>query len=248
MDEMIMKAYTVNIGVNTGSDPIRRSGPIYPNGSFDYVPIPHEGATETYDEIGLSSAFRRMNIEDKLYHETHHDPEFIGYTYGNYPEKKPYVAPLKQIENGDLLVFLGSLERTPHEMMGDEFPSWIVDPRGMYLLGFLEVIGILTHEGELFDDELGLESYATSVHYYYYDADPGNTSWIFKGSTKSCLFPVAVPLGRKEFEKLFDKRLPRKTKQSETAQVSSYTRTARQVANIPFLRKLISNYCPSVWQ
>jgi hypothetical protein len=235
-----MKAFTVNIGVNTATEPIRRSGPIYPNGTFDYVPIPGDSGI-TYDEIGLASAFRRMGIEDRLGNGVHHDPEFIGFTYGTHPEEWPNVANLKQIERGDLLVFFGSLESTSHELLGESFPKWITDSRGMYLMGLFEVNGILTRDGERFEKTQGTKAYSSNAHFEYFEHNPEDTSWIFKGSPKSCLLPVAVPVRRNEFETLFDHSLPKKSKQSETALVSSYMRTARQVVNVPYLITLISS-------
>ncbi len=241
-----MKAFTVNIGINTTTKPIRRSGPIYSNGTFNYVPIPLDSGI-SYEEIGLSSAFTRMGIEDKLGHGVHYDPEFIGFTYGTHPEDWPNVANLKQIERGDLLVFFGSLERTTHELLGESFPSWIADTRGMYLMGLFEVDGILTRAGERLESKLGKNAYRSNPHFDYFVQDPEDTSWIFKGSPKSSLFPMAVPVKRTEFEKLFDQPLPKKSKQSETALVSSYMRTARQVVDVPYLITLVSKYCPSVW-
>ena len=242
-----MKAFTTNIAVNTSSERIRRSGPIYANGSFTYIPIPFAGSDITYADIRLKSAFRRMGIKEKLKHGVHYDPEFAGYTFGTYPEEKSSVANLKRIRRGDLLVFFGSLERTTHELYGDRFAPWIADPRGMYLFGFFEVIGILTRNGEILSKPLGKIAYSTNAHYVYYKSDPGNNSWIFKGSNNSCLLSTAIRIGRKEFEKLFDLKLPRKSNQSETALVSSYMRSAREVADVPFLIKLISEYCPVEW-
>jgi hypothetical protein len=242
-----MKAFTVNIGINTSTKPIRRSAPIYPNGTFDYVPIPWDSGI-TYEEIGLTSAFFRIGIEDKLDQGVHHDPEFIGFTYGTRPEDWGNVANLKKVEKGDFIVFFGSLECTEHELMGDSFPEWIANPRGMYLMGLFEVEGILTRDGEKFESKLGRKSYASNPHFDYFEQDSDDTSWIFKGSSKSCLLPVAVPVTRVEFEELFDQPLPKKSNQSETALVSSYMRTAREVANIPYLIDLISKYSPSTWR
>ena len=242
-----MRAFTTNIAVNTSLKPIRRSGPIYANGPFTYIPIPFAGSDITYADIGLKSAFKRMGISDYLDHGVHYDPEFAGYTFGTYPNEKPSVANLKQISRGDLLVFFGSLERTKHEKYGDSFESWIADSRGMYLFGFFEVIGILTKNGELLKPSLGKSAYSTNAHFGYYELNSKNNSWIFKGSKNSCLLPVAIPIKRRDFHQLFDMKLPRKTHQSETAQVSSYMRSAREVENVPYLIEMISDYRPSKW-
>ena len=52
---------------------------------------------------------------------------------------------------------------------------------------------------------------------------------------------------RTEFEELFGQFLPKKSKQSEAALVSSYMRTAREVANVPYIIALISKFNPSIW-
>lgn len=240
-----MRAFVVNVGINTSADCLGRSAPIYANGTFDYIPIPSDNEQNpTYDEIGLTSSFERMNILHRIDDHIHHDPEFVSFTFGDFPTR-PRTSNLKEIKYGDLLLFIASLKRTKHEQLGSTFKKWIISDRGMYLIGLFEIIGILTKDGERFRKKLGRSKYKKNPHYRRFADNKEDESWIFKGSDKSCLFPVAVPVQRHDLEKLF-KIKTSKTSQTETAQVSSYTRTAREIIDVDYLREMVQKLNPSV--
>jgi hypothetical protein len=242
---MNMRAFTVNVGINTSPDYLGRSAPIYANGTFDYIPIPSENKRNpTYEELGLTSVFERLKILDKVDRNVHHDPEFVTYTYGDFP-MAARTSNLKEMNSGDLLLFIASLKRTKHERLGINFQKWIIPNRGMYLIGMFEVIGIFTKEGELFRKKLGKSAYKANPHYKRFIEDDEDGSWIFKGSNRSCLFPVAVPIRRHDLAELFDID-PARTQQTETAQVNSYTRTAREIMNIEHLTKIVKKLNPSL--
>jgi hypothetical protein len=240
-----LKAFTVNVGINTTPEALGRSAPIYPNGTFNYVPIPTDDEnTPTYEELGFTSTFERMRIEDRLKVNVHHDPEFVTFTFGDFPTRSR-TSHLKDMEYGDLLLFIASLKQTKHKVIGSTFQKWIIPNRGMYLIGMFEVIGILTKDGEQFSKKLGRNAYKKNPHYKRFQENESEESWIFKGSNRSTLFPIAVPLFRTDLRKMFGIRLA-KTNQTETAQVNSYTRTAREVADIAYLSKIIRKRCPLV--
>ncbi|MFW9843085.1 MAG: hypothetical protein ACFFEV_00755 [Candidatus Thorarchaeota archaeon] len=240
-----MKAFTVNVGINTGVACLGRSAPIYANGTFDYIPIPSENKQNpTYDDLGLTSAFDRMNILHRIDEHVHHDPEFVTYTYGDFPTASR-TSNLKEMNHGDLLLFIASLKRTKHERLGSNFQKWITPDRGMYLIGLFEVIGILTKDGELFRKKLGKAAYKKSPHYRRFIDYDDDESWIFKGSNRSCLFPVAIPIRRHDLVNLFDIE-PVRTNQTETAQVNSYTRTAREIVDIEYLARIVKKQNPSL--
>ena len=240
-----MRAFTVNVGINTSPDYLGRSAPIYANGTFDYIPIPSENRRNpTYDELGLTSAFERMNILDRIDTNVHHDPEFVTYTYGDFPTGSR-TSNLKDMSSGDLLLFIASLKRTKHEQLGSNFQKWIIPNRGMYLIGMFEVIGIFTKEGELFRKKLGRLAYKANPHYRRFIENDEDESWIFKGSNRSCLFPVAIPIRRHDLAELFDID-PAKTQQTETAQVNSYTRAAREIMDVDYLAKIVKKLNPSL--
>ncbi|MFW9890138.1 MAG: hypothetical protein ACFFER_18295 [Candidatus Thorarchaeota archaeon] len=239
-----MRAFTVNVGINTAAECLGKSAPIYPNGTFDYVPIPSDDdLNPTYDDLGFTSTFERLNILHMIDEYVHFDPEFVSFTYGDFPTKSR-TSNLKDIDYGDLLLFIASLKRTRHEILGSNFQDWIIPKRGMYLIGMFEVIGILTKEGEMFRKKLGRAAYKRNPHYRRFKENPDNASWIFKGSDRSSLFPVAVPIRLDDLTHLYDIHLSEMS-QSETFQVNSYTRTAREVTSIEYLKKMVRKRCPT---
>lgn len=86
---MSMRAIAINIGANTNAPGFR--GPVYPNGEFEYVPIPESKPTRaqarvpTYGDLDLDSSVPD-DIQDT---PVHLDPEFAEYpwceryTYGD---------------------------------------------------------------------------------------------------------------------------------------------------------------------
>ena len=240
-----MRAFTVNVGINTSSDCLGRSAPIYGNGTFDYIPIPSDDERDpTYEELGLSSVFERMNILHRVGERVHHDPEFLTFTYGDFPTLTR-TSHLKEIKRGDLLLFIASLKQTKHERLGSNFLKGIIPSRGMYLIGMFEVIGILTKDGEIYRKKLGRVAYKKNPHYRRLMKHSEDESWIFKGSNRSCLFPVAVPIRLRDLIRLYQIE-PSQKERTETAQVSSYTRTAREIIDIEYLEKIVKKRCPSV--
>ena len=241
-----MKAFTVNVGINTARDCLGKSAPIYANGTFDYIPIPRsDEEIVTYRLLGLTSTFERMRISNRLDEGVHNDPEFISFTYGDFPTTISRVSNLQEIGRGDFLLFIASLIRTKHEQLGSHFEDWITLKRGMYLIGGFKIGGILTKNGERLNPRAGKTKFSRNPHFEWLQDYPDDDSWIFKGSKKSALFPVAVPLRRKDVEELYEIRLPN-SRQSETAQVNSYTRTAREVINVDYLREIVSEKCPTI--
>ena len=198
----------------------------------------------TYEDLGLTSSFERMNILHKIEDYAHHDPEFVSFTFGDFPTRSR-TSNLKEIAYGDLILFIASLKRTRHEQLGSTFQKWILPERGMYLIGLFEIIGILTKDGERFRKKLGLSKYKKNPHFRRLEENEEDASWIFKGSSKSGLFPVAVPIQRQDLVNLFNIKLE-KTNQTETAQVSSHTRTAREIMDVDYLRGIIQRLNPSL--
>ena len=236
--------YTVNVGANTNPDFLGLSGPIYPNGTFDYIPIPSRSKTRTtYRSIGLESAFRRMGISDKLDDGVHHCPEFETFTYGTYPTTRDNrnVSRLQDVRRRDWIFFVASLQRTRHEQMGSVFQDWIAEKRGMYFIGFFEITSVL--KPETFDKRKNLEPFKGSPHFEWLRHIPEDQSYIFKGSRHSMLFPVAVPIRSDDIENLFQvERKPANL--HETSYVNSHTRPAREVLDVNHLRKMVKQYVP----
>ena len=126
------RSVAINVGANTNAPGFR--GPIYPDGTFEFVPIPepepvHE-PVPTYGDLPLS-----IGIPDEI-RETpvHFDPEFAEfgpgerYTYGDPHGVK--ARPLLDLEAGDLVYFYATLD-----FHGEEAPNGICPDWGAYLIG-----------------------------------------------------------------------------------------------------------------
>src|SRR5947209_9253516 len=147
-----MKVVLLRVGVDTGCRPIHAHGPLFPDGSFEYVPIPDLSAANerrTYgNTMGRSGRplvdffpGRRAAIVD---HPMHVDPEFETWTYG-LPAR--IQAHLSTLEEGALLAFYGGLR--PIEPSDDAIP-----PAALYLFGYFDVLGAVRARDYTRDDLL----------------------------------------------------------------------------------------------
>jgi len=127
-----MKMAMVRVGIDTGSGGMH--GPLFRDGSFDYIPIPDGlgvderayGNTLSRKGRKLIDYFpesRRASMSDC---SVHFDPEFESFTYG---DPTPPKAGLRHLQKGDMLIFYCGLQ-------GWDFKS---DP-ALYLMGYFEVI------------------------------------------------------------------------------------------------------------
>ena len=136
------RALAVNVAANTNEPGFR--GPVYPDGSFAYVPIPESAATlprdrfpvdepvPTYADLDLPFVVPAALRETAV----HADPEFRGVhgreraTYGDpYGVKAGRIADLAP---GDWLLFYATLALRPHGWAGPggERPGDAGDDRG----------------------------------------------------------------------------------------------------------------------
>lgn len=126
------RAVAINVGANTNAPGVR--GPIHPDGSFEFVPIPEDAPTgepvPTYADLDLDVALPEGTAGTPV----HLDPEFAEYpeceryTYGD-----PYgvkARPLLELEAGDYALFYATL--TTH---GTPEREWIAPDWGAYLVG-----------------------------------------------------------------------------------------------------------------
>lgn len=102
-----MKALLLRVGIDKGCG--GSLSPIFPDGSFAYIPIPEYGLTNetmTYDtmlvspKVGCTLAEYLPKAARKMH--PHHDPEFNTFTYGDPTSKRKQLIKLVP---GDLLVF-----------------------------------------------------------------------------------------------------------------------------------------------
>ncbi len=122
----------LRVGIDSGSGGAH--GPLFEDGSFEFVPIPDRSGTDprTYGNTAgrkgrnlveyLPERLRARMREQPL----HPDPEFDTFTYGDPTSPK---AGLRRLEGGDMLVFYSGLQ-------GYDFESGPV----LYLIGYFEVL------------------------------------------------------------------------------------------------------------
>ncbi|MDE0478148.1 MAG: hypothetical protein OXI13_00805 [Gammaproteobacteria bacterium] len=133
-----MQVVLLRVGIDTGSGGMH--GPLFRDGSFEYLPIPdnfgngRKGIDErTYGNSvsrrgePLVSYFpegRRAEMRDK---PMHFDPEFIAFTYGD-PVRRGPKRSLAKLAAGDILVFYAGLK-------GLDFDC----PAALHIIGYFEV-------------------------------------------------------------------------------------------------------------
>lgn len=126
-----MNIAMIRVGIDTGSGGIH--GPIFQDGTFEYIPIPDvlEKDERTYGNTtgkhgkNLAEYFPETRKVKVAHQSIHFDPEFTTFTYGDPTSPK---AGLRNLQQGDLLIFYCGLE-------GWNFNSL----PALYLMGYFEV-------------------------------------------------------------------------------------------------------------
>jgi hypothetical protein len=127
-----MKVAMVRIGADSGSGGIQ--GPLFSDGSFEYIPIPDGSGTDERTYGNTCGLKRRKLVEYFPQHRRvamasqsiHFDPEFATFTYG---DPTPPKAGLRHLAKGDMLIFYCGLEGWDHKS----------EP-ALYLMGYFEVL------------------------------------------------------------------------------------------------------------
>jgi hypothetical protein len=126
-----LRVALLRVGIDSGSGGM--DGPLFADGTFEYVPIPDSTGLDerTYGNYtmrtgeplsGLFPPARQAAMRSK---SMHLDPEFASFTYGDPTSPK---AGLRHLAAGDLLVFYAGLRGYGCDL-----------PPGLYLIGYFEV-------------------------------------------------------------------------------------------------------------
>ena len=191
-----MQTIAINVAANTTLPGFR--GPIYPDGSFVYVPIPEREPTDdpvpTYGELGLLDAVPFETDPALADRRVHFDPEFAGYrgrehyTYGD--EHGVKARPLSELGPGDRLLFYATL--TTHDPAEWDGPcvDWRPPEWGAYVIGEFVVGEVVS--GAALGDPADLPGWtASNAHVARETAD---AEVFVRGTEASRLFDRAVPL------------------------------------------------------
>src|SRR5437868_5489971 len=108
-----MKMALLRVGIDSGSGGIQ--GPLFADGSFEFVPIPDNsgyglrtyGNTQGTKGKPLVMYFPQKRQAAMHGQAMHVDPEFETFTYG---DPTPPKAGLRDLATGDILVFYAGLQ------------------------------------------------------------------------------------------------------------------------------------------
>jgi hypothetical protein len=126
-----MKVALLRVGIDSGSGGTQ--GPLFCDGSFEFVPIPDTSGIDerTYgNTLGRSGRALVEYLPERLQarltsQAMHVDPEFGTFTYGDPTSPK---AGLRRLDPGDILAFYAGLQ------------GWNCDvPGGLFLIGYFVV-------------------------------------------------------------------------------------------------------------
>ena len=175
----------LRVGIDSGSG--GTDGPLFEDGTFEFVPIPdYKGLDErTYgNHMGrtgkpLSEFFPSARQTAMRSRSIHLDPEFASFTYGDPTRPK---AGLRRLEAGDLLVFYAGLRG-----YGCDIPS------GLYLIGYFE-IAFAGLAGELTEEQIHACSNNFHVRHKSVFRDQRDRLVLVKGGTGSRLLTKAMKI------------------------------------------------------
>jgi hypothetical protein len=111
-----MKMALLRVGADSGN--VGTQGPLFADGSFEFLPIPDKVGVATYGNtvgqkgqplVHYFSTRRQARWRDRPMHD---DPEFRSFTYG---DPTPPKRGLRKLSPGDMLVFYAGLQGWDHE-------------------------------------------------------------------------------------------------------------------------------------
>lgn len=213
-----MKAGMLNIAANTTHKGLGGRGPIFDNSTFKYIPIPEGEITKksvTYNELGLQEY-----VKDKKIKYVHYDPEFKTYTHGEW---KRLTKNFKELEEGDYLFFLASLENKKKK-------KW-----GFYIIGYFKLKKVKRDVRPPYSKDF-LKKYGNNAHVRRGKKEEGSF-YIYKGVKKnSALLKKAVPFDKKLANKFLKTMADNTTpldwkdyKDKELMRINHFTRPPRVV-------------------
>jgi Nucleotide modification associated domain 3 len=185
-----MQVVLLRVGIDSGAGGMQ--GPLFEDGSFEFVPIPDRfhklgENSETYGRTtGRSRRLLLDYFPEKMRAEyrdvsIHADPEFETFTYGD--PTKGAKRGLRKLRKGDLLVFYAGLEPWPR---GGE--------QRLYIVGYFNVCwaGLAT---DLNETELATR-FHNNFHVKHKAALQHQRGWLVlvQGDQSSKLLRTAVPI------------------------------------------------------
>ncbi|EMA34971.1 hypothetical protein [Haloarcula japonica] len=182
-----MRSVAINVGANTNEPGFR--GPLFSDGTFEYIPIPESKSTSepvpTYGDLDL-----RTDVSAVADLPVHFDPEFPEaggerYTYGD--EHGVKAGPLSDLSAGDYLFFYATLS------VAGECPAWASPEWGAHVIGHFRLARDAV-SGEEYRT-LSTEEQAQFVSNAHVKRDPFDARVLIRGNAEeSRLYDTVVPL------------------------------------------------------
>ena len=229
---MTGRTYLINVGANASH---RFAGPIFPDGSFEFLPIPEgrdlpEGHGVRFSDLRSfydSKQDLMRYIPERLWDRTAHaGPEWDTFTYGDNCGKSPRAAALGRVEPGHRLLFFLRLQGWDREGPTNEY--------GFYLVGFIQVDGMLRNVTAPPDD-VAMDRFRRNSHIRRALSGPGlwDGFCAFSGSSRSRRLSRAAPLHRSLADRVFTSADGSPWRwdagRSDLQVIGSYTRSCRCV-------------------
>lgn len=194
MDNSRIYSVAINVGSQTNAEEHGR-GPIYADGSFEFVPITERDDTvayPTYSDLEIEASIVQAHLDDVA----HFDPEFPelppgeNYTYGDPGDFKR--NSLSKLSQGDYVFFYGTLDYSE-----DRPPEryWINEDWGGYIFGHFRlavdpIVGYEAYESAPEDIKSALEN---NAHLRRETVDE-DVVFIIGDPDRSTLYDTPVPL------------------------------------------------------
>jgi hypothetical protein len=212
-----MRAIAINIGANTNEPGFR--GPVRPDGTFEYIPIPESDPAEGAPTYGDLAPHLETAIPDDLRSTpVHLDPEFPEYpfceryTYGD--EHGIKAGPLSDLSAGDYVLFYATLSVTAPA-------DWLPPTWGAFLVGHFRLAqDALTGEEYAALDTAGRAPFANNAH-------------VRRDPVDARVFLLGDP----EESRLYDRCVPLSTPAGGTAASALVTRLSADSGRGPWWRR-----------
>ncbi|MGB9693511.1 MAG: hypothetical protein ACPLYF_01560 [Fervidobacterium sp.] len=185
-----MRATLLRVGIDKGN--LGVFGPIFEDGSFEYIPIPECSLSKedrAYKHIiGRSGKPLSIYLPERCKNiKVHYDPEFETFTYGDPTRRRKSLSEMKR---DDILVFYAGL--TPYKNKSYR--------EGLYIIGYFTVEDVIDFN-ELSEEEIRkyCKLYPNNAHMKRIDGTENLVLVVGqKGKDKSKLLSKAILIGGKD--------------------------------------------------
>ena len=196
----LTKGVAINVGVNTNAEWGGFRGPIFSDGSFEFIHIPWkrkygmiEPPPKKYDEMPYSSY-----VPDSLKNEyVLVSPDFYNCTYASTTDA-PANKPILGLKKGDTLLFYATLDFSDEK---GERDAWINLRWGAYIVGLFKIEFIYESLRHVLANEVAkgaFKEYTWFKSLLKLGIHDDRAPWVKGIEEESGLLKKAIPLSRPE--------------------------------------------------